>query len=52
MAEGQDQEPKGDEKMTKEERDERMERLKRLLYERGEDAAKLVRTWLAQKNEK
>ena len=37
---------KGEGKQTREERDERMDRLKRLLHERGEDAAKLVRSWL------
>ena len=39
----------GDEKkMDKEERDERMEKLRHLVNERGEDAAKMVRTWLQQ----
>jgi flagellar biosynthesis/type III secretory pathway M-ring protein FliF/YscJ len=48
MAEEAEKEEKGDSKQTREERDERMERLKRLLSERGEDAAKLVRTWMAE----
>jgi len=47
MAEEAPKENKGESKQTREERDERLERLKHILHERGEDVAKLVRTWLA-----
>jgi len=33
-------------------RDERLERIRRLLEERGEDAAKIVKTWLGREEEK
>ena len=35
-----------DKSMTQEERDARAERIKNILQERGEDVAKLVKTWL------
>jgi flagellar biosynthesis/type III secretory pathway M-ring protein FliF/YscJ len=37
-----------DEKLDREDREQRMERLRHLLNERGEDAAKMVKTWLSQ----
>ena len=35
-----------DKTLTQEEREARLERLKQVLHERGEDVAKLVKTWL------
>jgi flagellar biosynthesis/type III secretory pathway M-ring protein FliF/YscJ len=46
---------KGDKKDTKDDaaaREERMQRLHQLLHDRGEDAAKMVKTWLSQAQEK
>ena len=37
-----------DQKMGKEDRQQRTEKLRHLVNERGEDAAKMVRTWLQQ----
>lgn len=37
-----------EQKQDREHRDDRMERLRLLLQERGEDAAKMVKTWLQQ----
>lgn len=52
MAEKDKKEGEGDTKQTREDRDERMERLKHLLNQRGEDAAKLVRTWMSDRDDK
>lgn len=38
-------------KTDRESREERLGRLRRLLQERGEDAAKMVRTWLQRGQE-
>ena len=35
-----------DKTMTQEEREARLERLKQILNERGDDVAKLIKTWL------
>ena len=35
-----------DKTLTQEEREARLERLKQVLHERGEEVAKLVKTWL------
>ncbi|MFH1568280.1 MAG: hypothetical protein ABIL09_09810 [Gemmatimonadota bacterium] len=50
MAESQGKSDKGDSKESRQERDERMERLKHILHDRGEDVAKLVRTWLSERD--
>ena len=50
MAEDAKREDKGESKQTLEEREERMERLKHILLDRGEDVAKLVRTWLSERD--
>ena len=39
-----------DKKEDRENREERMARLRALLQQRGEDAAKMVKTWLQQGN--
>ena len=39
-------EPAENNKSTPEDREARLERVKKVLNERGEDVAKLVRTWL------
>jgi len=41
---------KEDKEMTQEERDARLERIRGVLQERGEDIAKLVKTWLQKKD--
>ena len=49
MAEEANSGDKGESKQTREEREDRDRRLQQILRERGEDAAKLVRTWLADR---
>lgn len=41
-----------EQKEDRENREERLKRLRALLQERGEDAAKMVKTWLQQENGK
>ena len=47
----EENEEKGNEKATAEERQQRLERMKQESHDRGEDMAKVVRTWLGNKDE-
>ena len=49
MAEDNDQ---GDSKKTVEEREQLLKRVQGLLHERGEDVARVLRTWLTDENDK
>lgn len=44
-------EDRGSKKTTAEEREKRLDRLRNVLRERGEDVAKLVRTWIFEKED-
>ena len=45
-------EDRGSKKTTAEEREERLDRLRDALRERGEDVAKLVRSWINEKEDR
>ena len=47
----EDGEDRGSKKTTLEEREKRLERLREAMRERGEDVAKLVRTWINEKED-